>query len=211
MLNQHEIFETLNMIDEQHLDIRTITMGISLRDCGHPDAKVSATKMYDKITKYAENLVKTGEEIEKEMGIPIINKRISVTPIAIAAESCETEDYTIFAKAMDNAAKECGVNFIGGFSALVQKGFTIGDRRLINSIPSALAQTDFVCSSVNVGSTKAGINMDAVKLMGNIIKDTAEKTKEFLLHLWLLLQKAVKLKITQYSQRQWIMPQKNVV
>ena len=112
MLNQHEIFETLNMIDEQHLDIRTITMGISLRDCGHPDAKVSATKMYDKITKYAENLVKTGEEIEKEMGIPIINKRISVTPMAIAAESSETEDYTIFAKAMDNAAKECGVNFI---------------------------------------------------------------------------------------------------
>ena len=178
MLNQHEIFETLNMIDEQHLDIRTITMGISLRDCGHPDAKVSATKMYDKITKYAENLVKTGEEIEKEMGIPIINKRISVTPMAIAAESSETEDYTIFAKAMDNAAKECGVNFIGGFSALVQKGFTIGDRRLINSIPSALAETDFVCSSVNVGSTKAGINMDAVKLMGNIIKDTAEITKE---------------------------------
>ncbi len=178
MLNQHEIIETLNMIDNQHLDIRTITMGISLRNCGHPDAKIAATKMYDKITKYAENLVKTGEEIEKEMGIPIINKRISVTPMAIAAESSETEDYTIFARAMDNAAKECGVNFIGGFSALVQKGFTIGDRRLINSIPSALAETDFVCSSVNVGSTKAGINMDAVKLMGNVIKDTAERTKE---------------------------------
>ena len=178
MLNQQEIIETLNMIDNQHLDIRTITMGISLRDCGHPDAKISATKMYDKITKYAENLVKTGEEIEKEMGIPIINKRISVTPMAIAAESSETEDYTIFAKAMDNAAKECGVNFIGGFSALVQKGFTIGDRRLINSIPSALAETDFVCSSVNVGSTKAGINMDAVALMGKIIKQTAERTKD---------------------------------
>ncbi len=178
MLNQHEIIETLNMIDEQHLDIRTITMGISLRNCAHPDAKICATKMYDKITKYAENLVKTGEDIEREMGIPIINKRISVTPIAIAAESCETEDYTIFAKAMDDAAKTCGVNFIGGFSALVQKGFTIGDRRLINSIPEALATTDFVCSSVNVGSTKAGINMDAVKLMGETIKKTALRTKD---------------------------------
>ena len=176
MLNQHEIIETLNMIDEQHLDIRTITMGISLRNCAHPDPKICAIKMYDKITKYAENLVKTGEDIEREMGIPIINKRISVTPIAIAAESCETEDYTIFAKAMDDAAKTCGVNFIGGFSALVQKGFTIGDRRLINSIPEALATTDFVCSSVNVGSTKAGINMDAVKLMGQIIKESAEVT-----------------------------------
>ncbi|MBE6801279.1 MAG: PFL family protein [Ruminococcaceae bacterium] len=178
MLNQHEILETLNMIDDQHLDIRTITMGISLRNCAHPDPKVCATKMYDKITKYAENLVKTGEDIEKEMGIPIINKRISVTPIAIAAESCETEDYTIFAKAMDDAAKTCGVNFIGGFSALVQKGFTIGDRRLINSIPEALATTDFVCSSVNVGSTKAGINMDAVKLMGETIKKTAIRTAD---------------------------------
>ena len=178
MLNQHEIIETLNMIDEQHLDIRTITMGISLRNCAHPDPKLCATKMYDKITKYAENLVKTGEDIEREMGIPIINKRISVTPIAIAAESCETEDYTIFAKAMDDAAKTCGVNFIGGFSALVQKGFTFGDRRLINSIPEALATTDFVCSSVNVGSTKAGINMDAVKLMGETIKKTALRTKD---------------------------------
>ena len=134
--------------------------------------------MYDKITKYAENLVKTGEDLEREMGIPIINKRISVTPIAIAAESCETEDYTIFARAMDNAAKECGVNFIGGFSALVQKGFTLGDRKLIQSIPEALATTDFVCSSVNIGSTRAGINMDAVKLMGQTIKKTAEITKD---------------------------------
>ncbi len=178
MLNQHEIFETLNMIDEQHLDIRTITMGISLRSCAHPDPVICAEKMYDKITKYAENLVKTGEEIEKEMGIPIINKRISVTPIAIAAESCETEDYTIFAKALDKAAKECGVNFIGGFSALVQKGLTIGDKRLIKSIPEALAVTDYVCSSVNVGSTRAGINMDAVKLMGQTIKQAAERTKD---------------------------------
>lgn len=178
MINQHEIIETLNMIDKQHLDIRTITMGISLRDCAHPDPKICATKMYDKITKYAENLVKTGEDIEREMGIPIINKRISVTPVAIAAESSETEDYTVFAKALDNAAKTCGVNFIGGFSALVQKGFTVGDRRLINSIPEALATTDFVCSSVNVGSTKAGINMDAVKLMGETIKKTALRTKD---------------------------------
>lgn len=178
MLNQREILETLNMIDNQHLDIRTITMGISLRDCAHPDAEICAQKMYDKITKYAENLVKTGEDLEREMGIPIINKRISVTPIAIAAESCQTEDYAIFARAMDRAAKQCGVNFIGGFSALVQKGFTIGDRRLINSIPEALATTDFVCSSVNVGSTRAGINMDAVKLMGQIIKKTAHITRD---------------------------------
>ncbi len=178
MLNQREILETLNMIDNQHLDIRTITMGISLRDCAHPDGNICAQKMYDKITKYAENLVKTGEDLEREMGIPIINKRISVTPIAIAAESCETEDYSIFARAMDKAAKEVGVNFIGGFSALVQKGFTIGDRKLINSIPEALATTDFVCSSVNIGSTRAGINMDAVKLMGQIIKKTAHITRD---------------------------------
>ncbi len=178
MLNQREILETLNMIDNQHLDIRTITMGISLRNCAHPDANICAQKMYDKITKYAENLVKTGEDLEREMGIPIINKRISVTPIAIAAESCETEDYSVFARAMDKAAKEVGVNFIGGFSALVQKGFTIGDRRLINSIPEALATTDFVCSSVNVGSTRAGINMDAVRLMGQVIKKTAHITRD---------------------------------
>ncbi len=178
MLNQHEILETLNMIDNQHLDIRTITMGISLRDCARPDPKACAEKMYDKITKYAQNLVKTGEDLEREMGIPIINKRISVTPIAIAAESCETEDYSIFAQTLDKAAKEVGVNFIGGFTALVQKGFTIGDRRLIASIPEALATTDFVCSSVNVGSTRAGINMDAVKLMGETIKKTAYITRD---------------------------------
>ena len=166
------------MIDNQHLDIRTITMGISLRNCAHPDAKIAAQKMYDKITKYAENLVKTGEDIEREMGIPIVHKRISVTPMAIAAESSETENYTIFAKAMDDAARECGVNFIGGFSALVGKGMTIGDRRLINSIPEALSSTEFVCSSVNVGSTRAGINMNAVKLMGETVKKTAEITKD---------------------------------
>ncbi|MBS7360233.1 MAG: PFL family protein [Oscillospiraceae bacterium] len=178
MLNQREILETLNMIDNQHLDIRTITMGISLRDCAHPNPEACAEKMYDKITKYAENLVKTGEDLEREMGIPIINKRISVTPIAIAAESCETEDYAIFAQTLDKAAKEVGVNFIGGFTALVQKGFTIGDRRLIAAIPEALATTDFVCSSVNIGSTRAGINMDAVKLMGETVKKTADRTKE---------------------------------
>ncbi|MGN0527368.1 MAG: PFL family protein [Acutalibacteraceae bacterium] len=178
MLNQREVLETLNMIDNQHLDIRTITMGISLRDCAHSDPEICARKMYDKITKYAENLVKTGEDLEREMGIPIINKRISVTPVAIAAESCETEDYAIFAQTLDKAAKEVGVNFIGGFTALVQKGFTTGDRRLIASIPEALATTDFVCSSVNIGSTRAGINMDAVKLMGETIKKTAYKTKD---------------------------------
>lgn len=178
MLNQREILETLNMIDNQHLDIRTITMGISLRDCAHPNPEICAQKMYDKITKYAENLVKTGEDLEREMGIPIINKRISVTPVAIAAESCETEDYAVFAQTLDKAAKEVGVNFIGGFTALVQKGFTTGDRRLIASIPEALATTDFVCSSVNIGSTRAGINMDAVKLMGETVKKTADRTKD---------------------------------
>ncbi len=178
MINQREIAETLNMIDHQHLDIRTITMGISLRSCCDPNPEKAAVKIYDKITKYAENLVKTGEDIEREMGIPIINKRISVTPISIVAEPSETDDYVTFAKALDRAAKECGVNFIGGFSALVQKGFTKGDIKLINSIPEALATTDFVCSSVNVGSTKAGINMNAVKLMGETIKKTAEITKD---------------------------------
>ncbi len=178
MLNQHEIKETLHMIDREHLDIRTITMGVSLRSCAHPDPAIAAQKMYDKICRSAERLVPVGEEIECEMGIPIVNKRISVTPMAIAAEASETEDYTIFAQAMDRAAKTCGVNFIGGFSALVQKGFTVGDRRLIASIPEALATTDFVCSSVNIGSTRAGINMDAVRLMGQTIKDTAERTKD---------------------------------
>ena len=178
MLNQHEIKETLHMIDREHLDIRTITMGVSLRSCAHPDPKTAAQKMYDKICTSAEHLVPVGEEIEREMGIPIVNKRISVTPMAIAAEASETEDYTIFAQAMDRAAKTCGVNFIGGFSALVQKGFTVGDRRLIASIPEALATTDFVCSSVNIGSTRAGINMDAVRLMGQTVKATAERTKD---------------------------------
>lgn len=176
MLNKREIFETQHMIDNEHLDIRTITMGISLRDCAHPDVKAATGKIYDKITHCAEKLVSVGEDIEHEMGIPIVNKRISVSPMAMIAEASETEDYVPFAVAMDRAAKECGVNFIGGFSALVQKGFTKGDQRLIASIPEALAGTQFVCSSVNVASTRAGINMDAVRLMGEIIKQTAERT-----------------------------------
>lgn len=178
MINTGEILQTIEMIDQQHLDIRTITMGISIRDCAHPDQKICCQKIYDKITNYAEKLVKTGEDIEKEFGIPIVNKRISITPVAIACESSETEDYAPFAVAMDKAANEVGVNFIGGFSALVHKGFTKGDRYLINSIPQALAETERVCSSVNVGSTRAGINMDAVALMGRKIKEAAELTKD---------------------------------
>ena len=178
MLNQKSILETIEMIDKQHLDIRTITMGISLRDCAHPEAKACCGKIYDKICSKAEKLVATGEAIEREFGIPIVNKRISVTPMAMVAESCDTADYVPFALTMDRAAKTCGVNFIGGYSALVQKGFTSGDRKLIASIPQALAETEFVCSSVNVGSTRAGINMDAVAEMGRIIKATAERTAD---------------------------------
>ena len=178
MLNQSDIIQTLEMIDHQHLDVRTITMGISLLSCADADAKTACTKIYDKITRYAEKLVATGEAIEQEFGIPIVNKRISVTPMALVAAASETEDYVPFAAAMDAAAKTCGVNFIGGFSALVQKGFTEADRKLIAAIPEALATTDMVCSSVNVGSTKAGINMDAVAEMGRIIKKTAELTAD---------------------------------
>ena len=178
MLNQSDILETLEMIDHQHLDVRTITMGISLRDCADPDINRCADKIYNKICHRAEKLVQTGCSIETELGIPIVNKRISVTPIALVAESCESADYAIIARALDRAAKECGVNFIGGYSALVHKGFTNGDRRLIESIPEALAETDIVCSSVNVATTKAGINMDAVAMMGRVIKKTAEFTKD---------------------------------
>ncbi len=178
MIDRKEIFETQHMIDREHLDIRTITMGISLRDCADGDYKRATQKIYDKITRCAERLVPVGEEIEREMGIPIVNKRISVTPMALVADASDTEDYVPFALAMDRAAKECGVNFIGGFSALVQKGFTRGDMRLIRSIPEALALTQFVCSSINVASTRAGINMDAVRLMGEIIKATAERTAD---------------------------------
>ena len=178
MLNINDILYTQDMIDKRHLDIRTITMGISLLDCAHEDVNVCAQKIYDKITRRAENLVKVGEEIEWEFGIPIVNKRISVTPMAIVGNSCHTDSYVPLAIAMDKAAKECGVNFIGGFSALVQKGATKGDWILMDSIPEAMKETERVCSSVNVGSTKAGINMDAVAKMGRIIKKTAEVTAD---------------------------------
>ena len=178
MLNHSDIMSTVDMIDHQHLDIRTITMGISLLDCAEPDPAACARKIHDKICRQAEHLVATGCQIERELGIPIVNKRISVTPIALVASACETEDFVPFARAMDQAAKTCGVDFIGGFSALVHKGMASGDRRLIAAIPQALAETELVCSSVNVATTKAGINMDAVRLMGQAIKQTAELTKE---------------------------------
>ena len=178
MLSLQNIFDTIAMVDKQHLDIRTITMGISLLSCANPDAKVCCQNIYDKICKKAEHLVSTGEAIERECGIPIVNKRISVTPMALVAAASDTSDYVPFAQAMDRAAKTCGVNFIGGYSALVQKGMTDGDRKLIASIPEALATTEYVCSSVNVGSTRAGINMDAVRLMGETVKKTALRTAD---------------------------------
>lgn len=178
MYSINEVLETIRMVQEENLDIRTITMGISLRDCADANAAKACQRIYDKITTQAANLVKAGEEIEREYGIPIINKRISVTPISLVAESSDANNYTPFAEAMDRAAKEVGVNFIGGFSALVHKGFTKGDRILINSIPEALATTERVCSSVNVGSTKDGINMDAVYRMGQVVKECAERTAD---------------------------------
>jgi len=178
MLNHHDIMSTIDMIDHQHLDIRTITMGISLLDCADPDPAVCARKIYDKICRRAERLVPVGCAVERELGIPIVNKRISVTPIAIVAAACQTEDFVPFARAMDAAAEVCGVDFIGGFSALVQKGMSTGDRRLIAAIPAALSQTRVVCSSVNVASTRAGINMEAVRRMGQTIKKTAELTAD---------------------------------
>lgn len=177
-INPNEIIETIKMIRDEHLDIRTITMGISLLDCADSDPNAACRKIYDKITKYAENLVKTGEDISNRYGIPIINKRISVTPISLVAGASDTNDYVPFAKALDAAARETGVNFIGGYSALVHKGFSKGDINLINSIPEALCNTEFVCSSVGVATTKAGINMDAVKQMGEIIVKTAEMSKD---------------------------------
>ncbi len=178
MLTMQEIMETIKMVQEEKLDIRTITMGISLRDCCHPAPHKAADKIYDKITRLAENLVPVGENIAREFGIPIVNKRISVTPISLVGECTEIDDYYIFARAMDKAAREVGVNFIGGFSTLVHKGMTRGDAKLIQSIPRALAETERVCASVNVATTKAGINMDAVHLMGNVIKETAERTRD---------------------------------
>lgn len=177
MINLNDILETVNMIDHDNLDIRTVTMGISLLDCIDPDAKVACDKIYEKITRKAGNLVKTGCDIEKELGIPIINKRISVTPIAMVAAASKS-DPVLFAKTLQRAADATGVNFIGGYSALVQKGFSAGDLELINSIPEALSVTNNICASVNVGSTKAGINMDAVKLMGKIVKKSAELTAD---------------------------------
>lgn len=173
-----EIQETVNMFMRHKLDIRCITMGISLLDCADSDSKKACQKIYDKIMKKAGNLVKVGQDIEKEFGVPIINKRISVTPISLVAGASEAKNYVPYIKTLDRCAKELGVNFIGGFSALVQKGITPADRILIDSIPEALATTDCVCSSVNVGSTKSGINMDAVKLLGETIVKTAEATAD---------------------------------
>ncbi|EAC6873950.1 PFL family protein [Listeria monocytogenes] len=177
-METNQILETIRMIEEEKLDIRTITMGISLLDCMDGDGEVARKKIYQKIVTKARNLVAVGEAIESEFGIPIINKRISVTPIAIIAGSSDDADYVEFAKTLDAAAKEVGVNFIGGYSALVQKGYTKGDEILIRSIPQALAQTERVCSSVNVGSTRTGINMDAVRQMGEVIKETADLTAD---------------------------------
>ena len=177
-INTNEIMETIKMIRDEHLDIRTITMGISLLDCADSDPKAACRKIYDKITRYAENLVKTGEDISARYGIPIINKRISVTPISIVAGASDTTDYIPFAKTLDEAAKTTGVNFIGGYSALVYKGYSKGDTYLTDSIAEALSVTDRVCSSVGVASTKAGINMDAVKQMGEIIVDMSRKSAD---------------------------------
>ena len=177
MLNMSDIMETITMIQEENLDIRTITMGISLLDCADGDIDKSCEKVYNKIYNKAKDLVKTGEIIEKKYGIPIVNKRISVTPISMLV-AVSGGDPVKYAKTLDRVAKDVGVNFIGGFSALVQKGFSAGDKELIKAIPRALAETDFVCSSVNIGSTKAGINMDAVKLMGGVVREASELTKD---------------------------------
>lgn len=177
MINTNDILETIRMIQDECLDIRTTTMGISLLDCADTDIDKACSKVYEKICTKAENLVSTGEQIEKEYGIPIINKRVSVTPISMLA-GISGGDPVKYALALEKAANTIGVNFIGGYSALVQKGFAAGDLELINSIPEALAQTDHICSSVNIGSTKAGINLDAVKIMGQKVKEAAELTKD---------------------------------
>ncbi len=178
MLNAHDILETITMIQEENLDVRTITMGISLLDCCDSDIDRVCQRIYDKITTRAKNLVAVGEQIEKEFGIPIINKRISVTPVAMVLAACTKKEPVKIALTLERAARACGVNFIGGYSALVQKGFAAGDAELIESIPEALACTDHVCSSVNIGSTKAGINMDAVAMMGRVVKRAAELTAD---------------------------------
>ncbi len=178
MLNFQNILQTIRMIEKERLDVRTITMGISLLDCCDQNGKIARQKSYDKITKYAQNLVKVAEEIEMKYGIPIIHKRISVTPISLIAQSCKDNDYIEFAIMLDEAAEAVGVNFVGGFSTLVHKGYTEGDIKLINSIPLSLKETERVCASVNVGTTRTGINMDVVKQMGRIIKDTSKLTAD---------------------------------
>ena len=180
MINIAEVFETNQMIEKENLDVRTITMGISLLDCVSESLTATCDNIYNKITTLAKDLVSTGEEISREFAIPIVNKRISITPISLVGGACckSPDDYVAIARILDKAAKQVGVNFLGGFSALVAKGMTKSDELLIRSIPEALAETERICSSVNVGSTKTGINMDAVRLMGEIIKQTAEKTKE---------------------------------
>ena len=179
MINIGEVIETNDMVEKENLDVRTITLGISLLDCIDSDLAKVNENIYNKITTLAKNLVSTGKEIENNYCIPIVNKRISVTPIAlVGGAACKSsEDFVTIAKTLDRAAKEVGVNFIGGYSALVSKGMTKADELLIKSIPQAMLETDLVCSSVNVGSTKTGINMDAVKLIGEMIKETAEVTK----------------------------------
>lgn len=178
MYNTHDILETIQMIEEEHLDIRTVTMGISLLDCIDSDIHRACDKIYDKITGLAAQLVPVCDTIEKKYGIPIIHKRISVTPIAMIAAACQTSDPVKFAVTLEKAAQAIGVNFIGGYSALVGKGFAAGDYALIESIPEALSVTDHICSSVNIGSTKTGLNMDAVKMMGKIVRQTAERTAD---------------------------------
>ena len=180
MINIFEVLETNKMIEHENLDVRTITMGINLLDCADSDLDVVCKKIYDKITGLSKNLVQTGEEISREYGIPIVNKRIAITPISlVGGAACKTpDDYVTIAKTLDRVAKELGVNFLGGYSAVVSKGMSRSDELLIRSIPKALAETEFICSSVNVGSTKTGINMDAVKLMGEIVKETAEMTAD---------------------------------
>ena len=180
MINISEVLETNKMIEQENLDVRTITMGISLLDCADKSLEVTCDKIYNKITSLAKNLVRTGEEISREFAIPIVNKRVSVTPISLVGGACcqTPGDYVKIAQTLDKAAKEIGVNFLGGYSAIVSKGMTKSDELLIRSIPQAMAETERICSSINVGSTKTGINMDAVRLMGEIIKQTAEATKE---------------------------------
>ncbi|MDR1471172.1 MAG: PFL family protein [Synergistaceae bacterium] len=178
MISIHEVQETVRMISEANLDVRTITMGINLADCADADYNAFCGKIYDKITRKAERLVQVGDDISREYGVPVVNKRISVTPIAIAASGCRCEDYAEAARALDRAAEATGVNFIGGFSALVHKGITPEDRKLLDSIPPALAETERVCSSVNVASTRSGINMNAVNAVARIALDTARLTSE---------------------------------